>query len=223
MRKSTRGRIEWDGRPLEQPSNSILRASPAILACPAQASWHHRSAIFAPLGCCGANHRAEREVRRKADAILRNAELAGIRHIGWYTLRPSFASYLVMRCAMYRARPFRSCWATPPSTWRCTSPPDSEREERRGAHPRHAPEGRIGSAPTRGQCLKRQKPPSLSTRRLLFGVPRAGFEPAHLSAPPPQDGVSTSSTTWAFRRGPCTGPRGFTQQPIQPSRESDAS
>jgi hypothetical protein len=30
-------------------------------------------------------------------------------------------------------------------------------------------------------------------------VPRAGFEPAHLSAPPPQDGVSTSFTTWAFR------------------------
>jgi len=30
------------------------------------------------------------------------------------------------------------------------------------------------------------------------GVPRAGFEPAHLSAPPPQDGVSTSSTTWAL-------------------------
>ena len=29
-------------------------------------------------------------------------------------------------------------------------------------------------------------------------VPRAGLEPARLAAPPPQDGVSTSSTTWAF-------------------------
>jgi hypothetical protein len=30
-----------------------------------------------------------------------------------------------------------------------------------------------------------------------YGVPRAGIEPACLSAPPPQDGVSTNSTTWA--------------------------
>ena len=29
-------------------------------------------------------------------------------------------------------------------------------------------------------------------------VPRAGLEPARLAAPPPQDGVSTSSTTWAL-------------------------
>src|SRR5215471_10910287 len=28
-------------------------------------------------------------------------------------------------------------------------------------------------------------------------MPRAGLEPARLAAPPPQDGVSTSSTTWA--------------------------
>jgi hypothetical protein len=28
-------------------------------------------------------------------------------------------------------------------------------------------------------------------------VPRAGLEPARLSPPPPQDGVSTNSTTWA--------------------------
>jgi hypothetical protein len=30
-------------------------------------------------------------------------------------------------------------------------------------------------------------------------VPTTGFEPAHLTAPPPQDGVSTNFTTWAFR------------------------
>ncbi len=32
-------------------------------------------------------------------------------------------------------------------------------------------------------------------------MPRARFELARLTAPPPQDGVSTSSTTWALRRG----------------------
>ena len=31
----------------------------------------------------------------------------------------------------------------------------------------------------------------------LFLVPTTGFEPAHLLAPPPQDGVSTNFTTWA--------------------------
>lgn len=28
-------------------------------------------------------------------------------------------------------------------------------------------------------------------------VPTTGFEPAHLMAPPPQDGMSTNFTTWA--------------------------
>jgi hypothetical protein len=28
-------------------------------------------------------------------------------------------------------------------------------------------------------------------------VPRAGLEPAHPKAPPPEDGVSANSTTWA--------------------------
>ena len=28
-------------------------------------------------------------------------------------------------------------------------------------------------------------------------VPRTGFEPAHLAAPPPEDGASTSFATWA--------------------------
>src|SRR2546423_4702486 len=36
-------------------------------------------------------------------------------------------------------------------------------------------------------------------------VPRARFELARLTAPPPQDGVSTSSTTWArAREGACS-------------------
>ncbi len=39
-------------------------------------------------------------------------------------------------------------------------------------------------------------------------VPRARFELARLAAPPPQDGVSTSSTTWACRRGLAEGLRG---------------
>ena len=30
-------------------------------------------------------------------------------------------------------------------------------------------------------------------------MPKAGFEPAHLAAPPPQDGVSANSTTSAFK------------------------
>jgi hypothetical protein len=28
-------------------------------------------------------------------------------------------------------------------------------------------------------------------------VPRTGFEPAHLAAPPPEDGASTNFATWA--------------------------
>src|SRR5215475_2809959 len=32
-------------------------------------------------------------------------------------------------------------------------------------------------------------------------MPKAGFEPARLAAPPPQDGVSASSTTSARSRG----------------------
>ena len=31
-------------------------------------------------------------------------------------------------------------------------------------------------------------------------VPKAGLEPARLSPLPPQDSVSTNSTTWAFSR-----------------------
>jgi hypothetical protein len=37
--------------------------------------------------------------------------------------------------------------------------------------------------------------------RVDFGnkkMPKAGFEPAHREVPPPQDGVSTNSTTSAF-------------------------
>ena len=38
----------------------------------------------------------------------------------------------------------------------------------------------------------------LEERLLKKNVPTTGFEPAHLTAPPPQDGVSTNFTTWAF-------------------------
>ena len=37
-------------------------------------------------------------------------------------------------------------------------------------------------------------------RPVLFSettVPRTGFEPAHLAAPPPEDGASTNFATWA--------------------------
>ena len=36
-------------------------------------------------------------------------------------------------------------------------------------------------------------------------VPTTGFEPAHLMAPPPQDGMSTNFTTWA-EYSPCEFP-----------------
>jgi len=32
---------------------------------------------------------------------------------------------------------------------------------------------------------------------VTYTVPTTGLEPAHLTAPPPQDGVSTNFTTWA--------------------------
>jgi hypothetical protein len=59
------------------------------------------------------------------------------------------------------------------------------------------PEWRSARAntPVCPQHLKR-KGPNFSEP---FALPRAGLEPARLSAPPPQDGVSTNSTTWAFR------------------------
>jgi hypothetical protein len=34
-----------------------------------------------------------------------------------------------------------------------------------------------------------------------FFVPRTGFEPAHLAAPPPEDGASTNFATWASLLG----------------------
>ena len=33
--------------------------------------------------------------------------------------------------------------------------------------------------------------------RFVHLVPRTGFEPAHLAAPPPEDGASTNFATWA--------------------------
>lgn len=32
---------------------------------------------------------------------------------------------------------------------------------------------------------------------ILFFVPKTGLEPAHLAAPPPEDGASTNFATWA--------------------------
>jgi hypothetical protein len=44
---------------------------------------------------------------------------------------------------------------------------------------------------------KKAKP--LTYNDLAFKkVPTTGFEPAHLMAPPPQDGMSTNFTTWAL-------------------------
>src|SRR5262245_62943327 len=61
---------------------------------------------------------------------------------------------------------------------------------------------RSTSGPMAQAWHKEERRPFETTKapisRSLFGVPRAGFEPAHLSAPPPQDGVSTNSTTWAL-------------------------
>jgi hypothetical protein len=44
---------------------------------------------------------------------------------------------------------------------------------------------------------QRPTPCNSTQMQLPLQVPRAGIEPACLSAPPPQDGVSTNSTTWA--------------------------
>lgn len=71
-----------------------------------------------------------------------------------------------------------------------------------------------------------------------FGlVPTTGFEPARLLAPPPQDGMSTNFTTWAFRLQRYKKPinlsnklfvviqifgKGFFQMIDSPKRTSDA-
>jgi hypothetical protein len=45
--------------------------------------------------------------------------------------------------------------------------------------------------------LKYKAKPLINNSLALIIVPTTGFEPAHLLAPPPQDGVSTNFTTWA--------------------------
>ena len=45
--------------------------------------------------------------------------------------------------------------------------------------------------------LVEKKKASCLRQDALINVPTTGFEPAHLLAPPPQDGVSTNFTTWA--------------------------
>ena len=44
-----------------------------------------------------------------------------------------------------------------------------------------------------------KKGDSVKNRLKSNQVPRTGFEPAHLAAPPPEDGASTSFATWASR------------------------
>ena len=42
-------------------------------------------------------------------------------------------------------------------------------------------------------ALPNKNPPAIAAGL----VPRTGFEPAHLTAPPPEDGASTNFATWA--------------------------
>ena len=51
-------------------------------------------------------------------------------------------------------------------------------------------------------CAATAMPPRCSCR--ATAMPKSGLEPLRLSAPPPQDGVSTNFTTWATRRPNCT-------------------
>ncbi len=44
---------------------------------------------------------------------------------------------------------------------------------------------------------KNKKADSVKNRLQSNKVPRTGFEPAHLAAPPPEDGASTNFATWA--------------------------
>ena len=48
-----------------------------------------------------------------------------------------------------------------------------------------------------GDSSKNKKADSLKNRLQFKKVPRTGFEPAHLAAPPPEDGASTNFATWA--------------------------
>ena len=51
------------------------------------------------------------------------------------------------------------------------------------------------------EVVLKQKTILLKIKRMVFKkVPTTGFEPAHLLAPPPQDGMSTNFTTWAINR-----------------------
>ena len=52
----------------------------------------------------------------------------------------------------------------------------------------------------------------------VFPVPRTGFEPAHLAAPPPEDGASTNFATWASLILPTTIGRPHFPQSSSPDR-----
>ena len=78
-----------------------------------------------------------------------------------------------------------------------------EREtEREGGKRERGTERERGKARARNRAgvkeKKRAEETSLSLcSSALFFVPRTGFEPAHLAAPPPEDGASTNFATWA--------------------------
>ena len=68
------------------------------------------------------------------------------------------------------------------------------RPRRRGLGAGPAPGARQVAAGRQGT---KERDPALAGSLRRLAVPRARFELARLTAPPPQDGVSTSSTTWA--------------------------
>src|SRR5687768_3023786 len=65
-------------------------------------------------------------------------------------------------------------------------------------HLRHAPYRLMDHARRKMFCSwdRLQKKKAFSISEKAF-VPRNGFEPSHLAAPPPEDGASTNFATWA--------------------------
>ena len=55
--------------------------------------------------------------------------------------------------------------------------------------------GRKGEKENKFHTRAIKKPCKSMTYKAI--VPRTGFEPAHLAAPPPEDGASTNFATWA--------------------------
>jgi integrase len=82
-----------------------------------------------------------------AEAILRNAQRAGLRPIGWHTLRHTFASHLVMRGVPLKVVQELLGHATMDMTVRGhdgeVRPPRARHPQRRREAPRRTPEGHI--------------------------------------------------------------------------------